>query len=57
MYLVWKCSQTDERTGLHWTPLPMYSIMLSTSMYLVRQCSQTEERTGLHWTPLTPCSQ
>ncbi len=28
MYLVRQCSQTEERTGLHWTPLPMYSMML-----------------------------
>jgi hypothetical protein len=32
MYLVRQCSQTEERTGLHWTPLPMYSMILSTCM-------------------------
>ncbi len=63
MYLVRQCSQTEERTGLHWSLFPMHSIMLSTCkclvstcMYLVRQCSQREEMTGLHWTPVPMCS-
>ncbi len=52
MYLVRQCSQTEERTGLHRTSLPMYSVMLRTCISLVRKSSKTEERTGLHWTPL-----